>query len=134
MHHAPRLLWLDAGAAATAGALTLAVSSWLSALYRLPLALVVFIAVVNLLYGAYSFSLTQRRNRPAPWIQTLVAANLAWVGACLAMAWRYAGEASAFGLLHLIAEAVFVGGLALCEWRWRHRLAHTLPAATARKP
>lgn len=120
---APRLLWLDAGAAAMAGLLALLASPWLSELYRLPPALVVFIAVVNLLYGACSFSLARRRYRSAAWVNALVAANLAWAVACLALAWRHAGEASVFAMLHLIGEAVFVGGLAACEWRWRHQLA-----------
>ena len=32
------------------------------------------------------------------------------------------GTASWLGLAHLILEALFVGGLALLEWRWREVL------------
>jgi hypothetical protein len=35
---------------------------------------------------------------------------------------RLAGTASAFGLAHLVGEGLFVGGLAVLEWRRRERL------------
>lgn len=120
---AARLLWVDAGAAAAAGTAVLLLGGWLSDLYRLPHTLLTFIAAVNLLYASYSCSLALRRERSLPWVHALVAGNLAWAAACLAMAWRFASEASGFGLFHLIGEAAFVAALAACEWRWRHRLA-----------
>jgi hypothetical protein len=30
--------------------------------------------------------------------------------------------ASPLGLAHVVAEGLFVGGLAVLEWRWRHLL------------
>lgn len=135
---AVRLLWLDASAAATGGVAVLLLGGWLSGLYRLPYALIVFIAVVNLLYAGYSGSLARRRDRSVPWLYALIAGNLAWAATCLVMAWWFAGEASAFAMLHLIGEAIFVAGLAVWEWRWRQRLVtppHRIrPAATARTP
>ena len=55
-------------------------------------------------------------------INLLVFANFAWAVACLCLAGVFAGSATVFGMGHLIGEAVFVGGLAGLEWRWRDRL------------
>ena len=133
-----RLLWIDATSAATAGVAVLALGDWLSALYRLPYPLLAFIAAMNLLYASYSFSLARRRERTAPWVTALIVGNLAWAGVCVGMAWRFAGEASGFAMLHFIGEAVFVGGLAVWEWRWRARLVQTprrtRPATTLQMP
>ncbi|MDR7333962.1 hypothetical protein [Roseateles asaccharophilus] len=133
-----RLLWLDAGAGAVAGLLGLLLAGWLSDLYRLPLALMLFIAAANVLYACYSFSLVWRRQRSVFAVHLLIAANLAWAGVCVGLAWHFAGEASVFGLLHLTAEALFVGGLAAVEWQRRGRLVSlipgTRPAATAQTP
>ena len=123
-----RLLWLDATAAAAAGLAVWVLGGWLSPLYQLPHALLTFIAAVNLLYAGYSFSLARRRQRSLPWVHALIAGNLAWAAACAGMAWRFAGEASAFGMFHLIGEAIFVGGLLAQP---PHR---TRPAATPRTP
>ena len=135
MRNGSRLLWLDAGAGATAGLLGLALAGWLSELYRLPLALMLFISAANVLYAGYSFSLARRRHRSAFGVNLLIAANLGWAGVCIGLAWRFAGEASVLGMLHLTAEAVFVGGLAAWEWRLRDQLVSVSPdirpAATA---
>ena len=119
---APCLLWIDGAAAALAGAAVLLLAPWLAGLHGLPPGLLQGIGVVNLLYGSYSLSLALRQRRPRALIVLLVAANGLWALACLAMAVRFAGSATAFGLVHLVGEALFVGGLAACEWHWRARL------------
>jgi len=133
-----RLLWLDGCAAATAGVLVLLLGRWLSELHRLPPALLIFVGAMNLLYAGYSLSLALRRERSLAWVNALIAGNLAWAGACVGMDWRFAGEASGFAMLHLIGEAIFVGGLVVWEWRWRQLLVltprRTLPAATLQTP
>lgn len=45
--------------------------------------------------------------------------------ACIGIAVTVAGTATVFGMAHLLGEAVFVGGLAVLEWRWRDRLANS---------
>jgi hypothetical protein len=117
------LLWIDCGAAVLAGTAVLCLLPWLSRLYGLPPGLLQATGIANLLYGGYSLSLALRRRRPGVWIAVLVAANALWALACLAMAVQFAGSATGFGLAHLVGEALFVGGLAACEWRWRGRLA-----------
>ena len=119
---ARHLLWIDCAAAATAGVLVLWLGPWLGELYRLPHGLLLFIGAVNLLYASYSFSLAVRGKRPRLLLYGLVAGNALWAGACVVMAVQFAGHSSLFAQIHLVGEALFVGGLAACEWRWREQL------------
>lgn len=116
------LLWVDCIAGALAGAAVLMLSGWLGSLYALPRGLLLFTGAVNVLYACYSFTLATRSQRPRPLILLLVFANLAWAVVCLGLAVAFAGSATLFGVGHLVGEAVFVGGLAGLEWRWRERL------------
>lgn len=120
---AKHLLWIDCTAAALAGGAVLLLWPWLARLYGLTPDWLVFIAIANLAYGSYSFSLALRRRRPLTLIILLVVANGAWALACVAMAVHFAGSATWLGLGHLVLEAAFVGGLAAREWRWRLQLA-----------
>ena len=97
---------------------------WLSEVYRLPSGLLLFIGVTNLLYASYSFTLVLRGKRPRQLLYGLVAGNALWAGACVVMAVQFAGVASLFAQIHLVGEALFVGGLAACEWRWREQILH----------
>ncbi len=97
------LLWLDCAAAFISGVVMLILSAWLC-------------------YGAFSFSLARRASRPRSLIVLLVAANFVWSGVCLSAAVLLASTASVFGLIHLAAESVLVGGLASLEWTQRERL------------
>lgn len=117
-----KLLWVDCGAAFLAGVAMLFLSAWLSRLYALPEGLLVAMGVVNLGYGAFSFSLARRARRPRPLIVLLVVANATWAGLCGLAAVLLAGPASAFGVAHLVGEGLFVGGLAGLEWSQRERL------------
>ena len=115
-----KLLWVDCTAGAAVGLAVLALSGWLSALYGLPRGVLVCTGLANVLYASYSFTLARRDRVPLRLVMTLVVANAAWVPVCLALAARYADEASAFGLAHLVGEGLFVGGLGWLEWRQRH--------------
>ncbi len=116
------LLWVDGLAGATAGVAVLAIGGWLSKWYQLPRDLLFLIGWVNLAYGSYSLSLAARRRRPRALIVLLVGANLTWAVFCLPWAVVFSETASLFGLAHLVGEALFVGGLACLEWRWRELL------------
>ena len=100
----------------------LALAGWLSDWYQLPKELLLFMGWVNLAYASYSLSLASRPQRPMILIGLLVVANLAWAVACVRWAVVYAATASWLGLAHLVGEALFVGGLACLEWRWRASL------------
>ena len=117
-----RLLWVDCTAGAVVGVTVIAFSEWLSRLEGLPREVLLFTGVVNLLYASFSFSLAVRAVRPMRLIKLLVVANLAWVPVCLGLAVAFAGTMTPFGFVHLVGEAVFVGGLAVLEWRHRNLL------------
>lgn len=117
------LLWVDCVAGAVVGVLVLVFARPLSHWEGLPLSVLTFTGAANLLYAAYSFSLAMRRERSIRLIQILVLANLAWAPVCLGLLMRHSDSATAFGLLHLAGEAVFVGGLAIIEWKNRDLLA-----------
>lgn len=117
-----KLLWIDCIAGALVGVAVLMLSVWLSRFYGLPREVLLFMGAVNLLYATYSFSLAMRTRRPKPMINLLVFANLAWTPVCLGLAVRFAESATIFGMGQLIGEAVFVGGLAGLEWKWREQL------------
>lgn len=118
----PCLLWIDSSAGLIAGVLVLLLSSWLSEVYGVPRALIVCSGVANLIFGAYSGTLARRANRPLGMIVLLAAANAAWAVVCVVAAVMLAGRISGFGMMHLVGEGVFVGGLAGLEWRGRDRL------------
>ncbi len=118
----PALLWIDSIAGLLVGVLTLSLSGWLSELYRLPMRLVLVMGGANLVYGTYSFFLARQPARPRARIGFLVVANGLWGVLCAATAVVVFRSASFFGLAHLIAEALFVAGLATLEWRHRERL------------
>jgi hypothetical protein len=116
------LLWVDCIGGALAGAAVIALSGWLSPLEGLPRAVLLSTGAVNLLYGSYSFSLAIRAERPMGRIKLLVAANLAWAPVCAGLLIAFSGTATPFAYLHLGGEAIYVGGLAVLEWRYRELL------------
>ena len=117
-----QLLWVDSAAGVLAGVAVLALSGWLSELYALPRALLVGMGAANVAYGAFSGSLARRSHRPRRLIALLVAANATWAALCGLAAVALSRTASPFGMAHLVAEGMFVGGLAAVEWRARARL------------
>jgi hypothetical protein len=116
------LLWIDCTGAAVAGVLVIALSGWLGPLEGLPREVLLFTGAMNLLYGSYSFSLARRRERPMRLIKLLVVANLAWAVVCIGILAAFFESATPFAFLHLAGEAVYVGGLAVLEWRHREGL------------
>lgn len=117
-----KLLWVDGLAGAIVGVFVLLAITWLREWYRLPMNLLLLNGAANLTYACYSLSLAMRTRRPKVLILLLIVANLTWAVLCLRWTFVYAGTASLFGLAHLIGEALFVGGLASLEWRWREQL------------
>lgn len=116
------LLWLDGAAGASVGVAMLLLREWLSVRYGLPQVTVDAIAVANVVYGLCALSLASRRVRSEARIRLLVGANAAWSVVCVALVGVHVETATVWGLAHLGAEALFVGGLAALEWRWRDRL------------
>jgi len=127
-----RLLWVDCIGAAVAGVTVIAVSGWLSRMEGIPREVLLFTGAVNLLYGAFSFSLAVRAERPLVLIRLLVAANLTWALVCLGLLVQFAESATPIAFVHFVGEAVYVGGLGVLEWRNRDLLRH--PAAQPTSP
>ncbi|WP_373061612.1 hypothetical protein [Gemmatimonas sp.] len=88
----------------------------------MPPSLLIAMAMANLTYGLFSFSLAIRRVRPRALIVLLAVANATWAIACGVAALVLASTASMFGLAHLLIEGLLVGALAVFEWRWREQL------------
>lgn len=116
------LLWLDCSAGASAGVLVVLASKWLSDLYSVPQQLMLFIGAVNLLYACYSFSLAASAKRSLFFINMLIMANGTWALVCLGIVAQFSGNMTLLGYIHIGGEAIFVGGLAIAEWKWRHQL------------
>jgi hypothetical protein len=114
-----RLLWVDGLGGLLAGTVVLLLSGWLSEVERLPEHFVVFMAGANLVYGAYATSLASRPERPAVLVGVLACANMFWLILCLGFALWFRDQISVFGLLHVLGEGAYVGGLGCLEWRWR---------------
>lgn len=113
------LLWIDCTAGGLVGLVVLLFTTQLSQLQALPHTLLLFMGAANVFYASFSFFLATRSQRPMPLIKLLVAANSFWSLVCVYLAVAFADTATLFGLGHLIAEAIFVGSLAVQEWKWR---------------
>ena len=118
LRSAKALLWIDCLGGLAVGAIVLALSPWLSALYAMPKRFVIALGVANLSYGAFSLSLARRKVRPRGLLLLLIGANLAWAVFCVIASAILASEASAYGLALLLLEGAYVGGLGLLEWRY----------------
>jgi hypothetical protein len=117
-----RLLHVDSFGGLSVGLLMLLLSYWLSSWYALPRGFIIFVALVNIAYGCYSLFLLRMTKRPLRLIALLVIANLAWAVLCVFWAVIFAQTATPLGTIHLLGEALFVGGLAYLEWRNREFL------------
>ena len=117
-----KLLWVDCIAGGMVGIIVTLASYWLSQWYQLPQSLVLFTGIANLAYGCYSFFLVRQSKRPKALIIFLVVANFLWAIFCVYLVIVYRDTASWLGITHLVLEVLFVGGLAILEWRWREVL------------
>jgi hypothetical protein len=111
------LLWFDCIAAGVAGVAMLALSSLLAPPFGVPRALLVTMALVNLAYGASSYSLARQPAASRRAVRALVVANFAWTAVCLGLAAFFAAPGSWLGAGYILGEGLFVGALAAVEGR-----------------
>lgn len=121
-----RILWVDWIGAAVVGMLTLLFCEWLSAIGGLPLRVLLVVGIANLVYALYSFSLCMLPDRSVRLIEALVLANLTWSLVCIVLLAGNWSMVTGAGIVHLGGEALYVGVLALVEWRNRERLTQGL--------
>lgn len=117
-----RLLWVDGLGGLVVGVIVILLFGWLSELEGLPQKVLIFTGVANLVYGSFSTSLAARRVRPLKLIVFLAIANIAWSPVCLLLAIQFSESITSVGIVHLIGEGLYVGGLGCLEWRWREWL------------
>jgi len=112
--HLIRVDWI---AGAVVGTLGLSLRGWLADLYGLPTDLLLAMGSANLAYACVSFALaTFSRGDRVPLLRVVAVANVTWALVCSALAVVWLDRASALGLVGLVGEAVFVGGLGVLEW------------------
>ena len=120
------LLWLDCTAAGVVGAAMLTLSGPLASLFGLPRAALIGMAVTNLIYGSFSYSLARQPAAPPSRVKALVVANFAWTAVCVGLAAFFAGPGSWLGAGYILGEGLVVGALAAVE----ARALRTTPSTT----
>lgn len=119
---AVRILTLDGSGGLVAGALVLALRGPIASFYGLSLGVVTFVALANLMYGAYSSTLALRASRGTlpsrRAVDVLIVANACWTLVCLGILVTTRGTAGIFGQLHVGLEGLYVLGLAVVEARY----------------
>lgn len=89
---------------------------WLANLYQVPTQLLLFLAAVNLAYGATSFTLARRtRHNIVPGLKAMGLANLTWSLCCLILFAIWQDHATPFALAHFLLEGAFVAILGTLE-------------------
>lgn len=126
-----KVLLIDGGAALIVGVLIILINEKLTLWLALPLELLNFMAIVNLLYSIFSLTLAFFKKPSLILLKVLVAANLFWSFNCMRLALIYDESSNWLGIVYLIGEAIFVGALACLEWRWRRMLVTTNNYKTA---
>ena len=117
------ILWVDCIGGLLVGCSVLAIHSLLSKWENLPISIVLFMGVVNLLYGIFSLHVTTRTPRPAILVKILAIANMLWVLPCIGIVCMYWPDISTVGILFVLGEGVYVATLGFVEWGWRSHLS-----------
>ncbi|MES2413261.1 MAG: hypothetical protein V4614_05625 [Pseudomonadota bacterium] len=117
------VLRLDALSCLACGALQLAVPGTLTQLMKLPQPLVVFTGVFLLLYAALVAFISTRRPLPRKAIAVLVAGNLGWAVACVALLLSGEINPSGLGVAYVLTQAVTVALLAELQFLGLRRAA-----------
>lgn len=128
LHNAPNLskparltLWVDAVAGALAGIVLLTWRDSIASVFGFPVELVWFNAAANLAYASYSGTLATLTALdiapPRRALTMLVTANASWVAVCMGILSQVWSRGTAVGLGYVALEALFVGALAVVEYR-----------------
>ena len=111
-----RVLLLDAASCLACAALQLGAPSILPALTGLPAVLLLESGIFLLLYGAALVWLARRTPIPALAVRLLVAGNLGWALACVALMIGPWVQPSAWGQAYLALQAATVVVMAELQW------------------
>ena len=123
-----RLLWIDAASCLACGLLQLGTPSLLPALTGLPAVLLLESGIFLLLYGAALLWLARRESVPATVVRLLVAGNLGWAAACVALMAGPWLQPTPWGHAYLALQALTVLVLAELQWLALRRSRPARPA------
>lgn len=112
-----RVLWFDAAAGSTAGLAMAALVPQLAPLFGSTPRLLYAVAIVNLAYGLFAFSVARMRVLVPGRVRALALANAAWTVVCVGLVASQWNDATWLGLLWFAGEGVFVGVLSQVELR-----------------
>ena len=119
------ILWLDCVGGLVVGIIVLVFCKVLSNWEGLPLSVVAFMAIMNLVYGAFSLFITLRKHRPIILVRILAIANMAWLLVCIAIVATWFNQLTLLGWIHVLGEGLYVATLGWVEWKWRDRIGTT---------
>ena len=119
------ILWLDCVGGLVVGIIVLVFCKVLSNWEGLPLSVVAFMAIMNLVYGAFSLFITLRKPRPIILVRILAIANMAWLLVCIAIVATWFNQLTLLGWIHVLGEGLYVATLGWVEWKWRDRIGTT---------
>ena len=116
------ILWLDCIGGLIVGVAVLTFFRAVGSLGGLQTAVVIGMGLANLLYGSYSLFVATRKPRPRRLVEILAYGNMAWLGVCVLVTFLEWDRVTPLGILHVIGEGIYVAGLGIVEWFWRHEL------------
>ena len=123
-YHKRNILWLDCIGGLVVGVIVLMACRVISRLDGLPLGIILVVGIANLVYGSYSLWLTKRKPCPMIPLKILATANIAWLGACIAIVVFHWESISLFGVIHKLGEGAYVATLGFLEWKWRDTIGN----------
>jgi hypothetical protein len=112
-----RLLWLDTSLGSINASTWLLFPSFWADFLGLSQALVVVIALVNVVYASSACYLAAQQRPSASLVRWLVRANWLWVLVSIVLVLLHFGDATVFGKVFLVAQVLGVGALAWAEGR-----------------
>jgi hypothetical protein len=110
-----KLIWIDGIAALLSALFVLFFKNWLAAWLGLPEKVLYIMCIVSFSYATYSIFLALQNEKPLILLKILVVANTLWAIICTLIIAFHFTNITPFGIVYLLAEAAFVGGLAFFE-------------------
>jgi hypothetical protein len=129
-----RVLWADAISCLACGLLQVTLAATLSSRLGLPAILLVDVGLFLLLYGAAVLFLATRIRIANSIVWLLIAGNIAWAVACIALLLDSGAALTVFGKAYLVLQASAVAILARLQYAGvrDQNSSASVPAATER--
>jgi hypothetical protein len=112
-----KILWIDGLGALIAGIAVLSTRGILSGPFGLPERILLIQSVITIIYGTYSTTLAKNKIYSKKPIRVLAIANLMYVAFCMLLFMNNYYSTTVLGKVYFIAEAMYICGLAILEFR-----------------